>query len=134
MDEVKSCPRTLCPSDIRSFLGLNGYCRIFLKGFLWLSLHKWDWLKRKLISYGWKRVCRVFKNLKYRLTFALMLTLSKGTYGFVVYCDASRIGLACVLMLNGKVIAYASRKLKAHEKNYPTHDLELVAVFFVIKI
>ncbi|WMV42351.1 hypothetical protein MTR67_035736, partial [Solanum verrucosum] len=54
-----------------------------------------------------------------------MLTLSEGTQGFVVYCDASRVGLGCVLLQNGKVIAYASRQLKVHEKNYPTHDLEL---------
>ncbi|WMV54789.1 hypothetical protein MTR67_048174, partial [Solanum verrucosum] len=53
-----------------------------------------------------------------------VLSLSEGTDGFVVYSDAYRIGLGCVLMKNGKVIAYASRKLKIHEKNYPTHNLE----------
>ncbi|WMV18397.1 hypothetical protein MTR67_011782 [Solanum verrucosum] len=63
-----------------------------------------------------------------------MLTLPKGTQGLVVYCDASRVGLGCVLMQNGKVIAYASRQLKVHEKNYPTHDLELAAVVFALKI
>ncbi|WMV30558.1 hypothetical protein MTR67_023943 [Solanum verrucosum] len=52
----------------------------------------------------------------------------------MVYCDSSRIGLECVLMQNGKVIAYASRQLKIHEKNYPTHDLELAAVVFALKI
>ena len=63
-----------------------------------------------------------------------MSTLPEGTQGFVVYCDASRVGLGCVLMQNGKVIAYASRQLKVHEKNYPTHDLELAAVVFALKI
>ena len=63
-----------------------------------------------------------------------MLTLSEGTKDFVVYCDASRIGLGCVLMQHGKVIAYASRQLKVHERNYPTHDLELEAVMFALKI
>ena len=58
------------------------------------------------------------------------LTLPEGTQGFVVYCDVSRVGLGCVLMKNYKVIAYASRQLKVHEKNYPTHDLELVVVVF----
>ncbi|MDE0547699.1 RNase H-like domain-containing protein, partial [Microbacterium sp. C7(2022)] len=57
-----------------------------------------------------------------------------GTDGFVIYCDASRVGLGCVLMQRGKVIAYASRQLKAHEKNYPTHDLELAAVVFALKL
>ena len=51
-----------------------------------------------------------------------------------MYCDASHVGLGCVLMQHGKVIAYASRKLKTHEKNYPTHDLELVAFVFALKI
>jgi len=52
----------------------------------------------------------------------------------VVYCDASQVGLGCVLMQHGKVIAYASRQLKVHEKNYPTHDLKLEAVVFALKI
>ena len=63
-----------------------------------------------------------------------MLTLLNGVDGFVVYYDTSRVGLGCVLMQKGKVIAYASRQLKPHERNYPTHDLELVAVVFVLKI
>jgi len=63
-----------------------------------------------------------------------VLTLPEGIDGFVVYCDASRIGLGCVLMQHGKVIAYASRQLKNHEKNYPTHDLELAVVVFALKI
>jgi len=63
-----------------------------------------------------------------------VLTLPEGTEGYVVYCDASGIGLGCVLMQRGKVIAYASRQLKKHEKNYPTHDLELAAVIYALKI
>ena len=74
------------------------------------------------------------QRLKDRLTSALVLTLPVGTKGFVVYYDASRVGLGCVLMQNYKVIAYASRKLKVHEKNYSTHDLELVAMVFALKI
>ncbi|KAH0739661.1 hypothetical protein KY290_038366 [Solanum tuberosum] len=62
-----------------------------------------------------------------RLTTAPVLTLLEGTQGFVVYCDASKVGLGCVLMQNDKVIAYASIQLKIHERNYPTHDLELYA-------
>ena len=63
-----------------------------------------------------------------------MLTLSEGTDGFVVYFDASRVALGFFLMQQGKVIVYASRKLKVHEKNCPTHDLELAAVVFALKI
>ena len=72
--------------------------------------------------------------MKDRLTSAPVLTLSEGTKDFVVYCDASRIGLGCVLMQHGKVIAYASRQLKVHERNYPNHELELEAVVFALKI
>ena len=72
--------------------------------------------------------------MKTSLTLASMLTLPNGTDGFVVYCDASRVGLGCVLMQKGKVIDYASRQLKPHEKNYPTHDLKLAAVVFALQI
>ena len=63
-----------------------------------------------------------------------MLILPDTSLPFEVYCDASYQGLGCVLMQEGKVIAYASRQLKTHEKNYPTHDLELAAVVFALKI
>ena len=72
--------------------------------------------------------------MKTRLTTTLVLTLPKGSDAYVIYCDASRVGLGCVLMERGKVISYASRQLKVHEKNYPTHDLELAAVVFALKI
>ena len=54
--------------------------------------------------------------------------------GYSVYCDVSRESLGCVLMQEGKVVAYGSRKLKTHERNYPTHDLELAAVIFSLKV
>ena len=75
-----------------------------------------------------------FDKLKDKLTTAPILTLLEGVDDFVVYCDVSRIGLGCVLMQRGKVIAYASRKLKVHERNYPTHDLKLAAVVFALRI
>ena len=75
-----------------------------------------------------------FRLLKQKLCQAPILSLPEGTDDFVVYCDASRRGLRCVLMQRNKVIAYASRQLKIHEKNYTTHDLELGAVIFALKI
>ena len=75
-----------------------------------------------------------FLQLKDLLTSALILILPSGDEGYTVYCDASRVGLGCVLMQNGRVVAYASRQLKKHEQNYPTHDLEMAAVVFALKI
>ena len=72
----------------------------------------------------------MFKDL---LTLAPVLTLPSGDEGFTVYCDASRVGLGCVLMQNGRVVAYASRQLKKHEQNHPTHDLEMTAVVSALK-
>ena len=72
--------------------------------------------------------------MKTRLTTAPFLTLPEGSNGYTIYCYASRVCLGCVLMQRGKVIAYASRQLKAHEKNYTTHKLELVAVVFALNI
>ena len=71
--------------------------------------------------------------MKGRLTSAPVLALPNGKDGFVVYSDASWQGLGCVLMQNYRVIAYASRQLKKHEENYPTHDLELASVVFALK-
>jgi len=75
-----------------------------------------------------------FQELKQRLVSAPILTIPDGNEGFVVYSDTSRQGLGCVLMHNGKVVAYVSRQLKPHELNYRIHDLELAAVIFALKI
>ncbi|XP_073138230.1 uncharacterized protein [Henckelia pumila] len=72
--------------------------------------------------------------LKKKLMTAPVLAIPEGTGRFVIYTDASKSGLGAVLMQDGKVIAYASRQLKIHEKNYPTHDLELAAVVFALKL
>ena len=88
-----------------------------------------------MVKFQWSDDCeKSFEELKTRLTTAPVMTLPEGSDGYVIYCDASRVGLGCVLMQRDKVISYASRKLKVHEKNYPTHDLELAAVVFALKI
>nr|GEX35349.1 hypothetical protein [Tanacetum cinerariifolium] len=71
---------------------------------------------------------------KQKLCSAPILALPEGSENFVVYCDASHKGLGAVLMQKEKVIAYASCQLKVHEKNYTTHDLELDAVVFALKM
>ena len=83
----------------------------------------------------WTDECQgAFQKLKECLTSAPVLVQPKGTEGFKVFIDASRAGLGCVLMQGEGVIAYASRQLKTHEVNYPTHDLELADVVFALKI
>ncbi|GKA86364.1 putative reverse transcriptase domain-containing protein, partial [Tanacetum coccineum] len=89
--------------------------------------------KSKTFDWGEEQEL-VFQTLKDKLCNAPVLALPDGPKDFVAYCDASEIGLGCLLMQRGKVIAYASRLLKIHEKNYTTHDLELGAVVFALKI
>ncbi|XP_057990580.1 uncharacterized protein LOC131172961 [Hevea brasiliensis] len=72
--------------------------------------------------------------IKECLTTTLVLTLPVSREGYTVYCDASRVELGCVLMQHDKVVAYASRQLKKHEQSYPTHDLEMAAIVFALKI
>ncbi|GJV93088.1 putative reverse transcriptase domain-containing protein [Tanacetum coccineum] len=86
-------------------------------------------------SYIWgEEQESAFQLLKQKLCEAPILALPEGNDNFVVYCDASLQGLGAVLMQREKVIAYASRQLKPHEENYTTHDLELGAVIFALKI
>uniref|UniRef100_A0A2N9EM84 Reverse transcriptase n=1 Tax=Fagus sylvatica TaxID=28930 RepID=A0A2N9EM84_FAGSY len=90
-------------------------------------------LTRKNAKFEWKEECeKSFQELKQRLVTAPVLTIPSSSGGFVIYSDASRKGLGCVLMQHGRVVAYASRQLKNYEQNYPTHDLELAAVVLCV--
>ncbi|GJW30796.1 putative reverse transcriptase domain-containing protein [Tanacetum coccineum] len=92
-------------------------------------------LTQKSVKFNWgEKEETAFQTLKQKLCSALILALPEGSENFVVYCDASHKGLGAVLMQKEKVIAYASRQLKIHEKNYMTHDLELGAVVFALKM
>jgi len=94
--------------EIRSFLGLAGYYRRFVEGFSKL-FGPLTALTKKNARYEWTDECECsFQELKQRLVTTPILTLPSGSGGFVIYSDASRKGLGCVLMQNGKVIAYAS--------------------------
>ncbi|KAF5805274.1 putative nucleotidyltransferase, Ribonuclease H [Helianthus annuus] len=132
MVESISAPST--PTEIRQFLGLAGYYRRFIKDFSKIAQPLTS-LTQKGVTYRWGDAQEsAFQHLKDRLCSAPILSLPEGTDDFVVYCDASIQGLGCVLMQRDKVIAYASRQLKVHERNYTTHDLELGAVVFALKI
>ncbi|KAI3716247.1 hypothetical protein L6452_23456 [Arctium lappa] len=122
------------PSEIRSFLGLAGYYRRFIQDFSKIA-SSLTILTQKNVKFVWtERQEEAFRTLQKKLCEAHILSLPDGTEDFVVYSDASKMGLGCVLMQRGKVIAYASRQLKVHEVNYPTHDLELAAVVFALKL
>nr|GEU85630.1 putative reverse transcriptase domain-containing protein [Tanacetum cinerariifolium] len=118
-------PRTL--SEVRPFLGLARYYRRFIENFskiaksLTISTQK-----SKTFDWGEEHE-NAFQILKGKLCDAPVLALPDGPEDFMVYYDASGLGLVCVLMQRGKVIEYASRQLKIHEKNYTTHDVELGA-------
>ncbi|GKC55677.1 reverse transcriptase domain-containing protein, partial [Tanacetum coccineum] len=114
--------------------GLAGYYRRFIENFSKIA-KSLTILTKKGKTFDWGEEQELaFQTLKDRLCNVPVLALPDGPEYFVVYCDASEIGLGCVLMQRGKVIAYASRRLKIHEKNYTTHDLELGAVMFALKI
>ncbi|KAL4277816.1 hypothetical protein GQ457_03G008370 [Hibiscus cannabinus] len=121
-------------TEIRSFLGLAGYYQRFVSGFSKVAAPLTK-LLQKGVKYEWSDARQqAFEKLKEALINAPVLTQPVSGKGFVVYSDASYVGLGCVLMQEGRVVAYASRQLKVHEKNYPTHDIELAAVVFTLKI
>ena len=92
-------------------------------------------LLQKEAKFSWTTDCEAaFQKLKTLLTTAPFLTQLDITKPFDIYCDASGTGLGCVLMQEGKVIAYASRQWRKHEEHYPTHDLELAVVVHALKI
>ncbi|KAA0067812.1 reverse transcriptase [Cucumis melo var. makuwa] len=134
VEAVVNWERPTSATEVRSFLGLAGYYRCFIEDFSRLALTSTA-LTRKNAKFEWSDKCeQSFQELKKRLVTTPILALSVTGKDYVIYCDASRLGLGCVLMQDGNVIAYASRQLKEHECNYPTHDLELAAVVLALKI
>ena len=92
-------------------------------------------LTRKGVKFEWNDLCeKAFQELKRKLTSAPIPIVLEQGQRYTVYYDASKDGLECVLMQFGRVVAYGSRHLKNHEQNYPTHDLELAAIVFALKI
>jgi hypothetical protein len=134
IEAVTNWERPSNVNEIRSFLGFAGYYRRFVEGFSKLS-GPLTALTKKNARFIWSDECEeCFQELKQSLVSAPVLTLPKESEKFIIYSDASLHGLGCVLMQQGKVIAYASRQLKDHERNYPVHDLELAAIVYALKI
>ncbi|WRX12107.1 Reverse transcriptase domain - like 10 [Theobroma cacao] len=134
VEAVEKWPRPTSVTEIRSFLGLAAYYCRFVKDFCKIAAPLTK-LTHKDTKFVWSNACEdSFEKLKACLTIAPILSLPQGIGGYTVFCDASRVGLGCVLMQHGNVIAYASRQLIRHEQNSPTHDLEMVAIVFASKI
>ena len=111
-------------TEVRSFVGLASYYRRFVKGFSSVASQLTN-LTKQSVPFVWSDECEEsFQKLKTLLTTAPILTLLVEGKNFIVYYDASYSGLDAMLMQEKNVIAYASRQLKVHERNYPTHDLE----------
>ncbi|GJZ08748.1 putative reverse transcriptase domain-containing protein [Tanacetum coccineum] len=134
IESVKDWASPKSATEIRQFLGLAGYYRRFIEGFSKIAKPMTK-LTQKKIKFDWSdKAEAAFQLIKQKLCSAPILALPEGNEDFIAYCDASIKGLGAVLMQREKVIAYASRQLKIHEKNYTTHDLELGAVVFALKI
>ncbi|GJX37487.1 putative reverse transcriptase domain-containing protein [Tanacetum coccineum] len=134
IESIKDWESPKTPTEIRQFLGLAGYYRRFIEGFSKIAKPMTK-LTQKSVKFNWgEKEETAFQTLKQKLCSAPILALPEGSENFVVYCDASHKGLGAVLMQKEKVIAYASRQLKIHEKNYTTHDLELGVVVFALKM
>nr|GEY18397.1 reverse transcriptase domain-containing protein [Tanacetum cinerariifolium] len=134
IESIKDWISPKTPTKIRQFLGLAGYYRRLIEGFSKIAKLMTK-LTQKDVKFDWgDKQEAAFQWIKQKLCSAPILALPEGSENFVVYCDASIQGLGSVLMQREKVIAYASRQLKIHEKNYTTHDLELRAVVFALKI
>ncbi|GJX86272.1 putative reverse transcriptase domain-containing protein [Tanacetum coccineum] len=134
IESIKDWTSPKSPMEIRQFLGLAGYYRRFIEGFSKIAKPMTK-LTQKKVKFEWgDKQEAAFQLLKQKLCSAPILALPEGSEDFIAYCDASKKGLGAVLMQREKVISYASRQLKIHEKNYTTHDLELGAVVFALKI
>ncbi|GKC20939.1 putative reverse transcriptase domain-containing protein [Tanacetum coccineum] len=135
IESIKDWTSPKSPTEIRQFLGLAGYYRRFIEGFSKIAKPMTK-LTQKKVKFEWgDKQEAAFQLLKQKLCSAPILALPEGSEDFIAYCDASKKGLGAVLMQREKVISYASRQLKIiTRRNYTTHDLELGAVVFALKI
>ena len=134
VEAIEKWPTPKSVIEVQQFLGLAGYHRKFMKDFSKIAKPLTQLTKREENFVSTEECEAAFLELKHRLTTAPILTILDQSGGFVIYSDASRQRLGCALMQHNRVVAYASRQLKEHEQNYPTHDLELDAVIFALKI
>ncbi|GJZ60487.1 putative reverse transcriptase domain-containing protein [Tanacetum coccineum] len=136
IESIKELASPKSPTEIHQFLGLAGYYRRFIEGFSKIAKPMTK-LTQKKVKFEWgDKQEAAFQLLKQKLCSAPILALPEGSEDFIAYCDASKKGLGAVLMQREKVISYASRQLKIHEKNYTTHDVtirQFQVVIFILE-
>jgi hypothetical protein len=134
VEAIMEWPAPTNVTEVRSFMGLAGYYRRFVEGFSKIANPITE-LQKKNKKFVWTEKCaEAFRRLKELLTTAPILKVPDMDADFLVCTDASKEGLGGVLMQDGRVIAYISRKLRRHEENYATHDLELLAIVYALKV
>ena len=126
-----SAPKNV--TEVRSFMGLEGYYRIFIEGFSKIG-HPITSLQNKGVKFQWILDCeKSFQQLKQLLTSAPILRIADPNEDFIICTDACNEGLGGVLSQNGFFICYESRKLKEHERNYATRDLDLASIVHALR-
>jgi hypothetical protein len=121
-------------TEVRSFMGLAGYYRWFVEGFLKIENPITE-LQKKNKKFVWTEKCaEEFWRLKELLTTTPILKVPDMDTYFLVCTDTSKEGLGGFLMQDGQVIAYILRKLRRHEENYAMHYLELLAIIYALKV
>ncbi|GJR67634.1 putative reverse transcriptase domain-containing protein [Tanacetum coccineum] len=133
-ESIKDWASPKSPMEIRQFLGLVGYYQRFIEGFSKIAKPITKLTQKKVMFIWGNKQEAAFQLLKQKLCSAPILDLPEGSEDFITYCDALIKGLGAMLIQREKVIPYESRQLKIHEKNYMTHELELGAVVFALKI
>jgi hypothetical protein len=126
-----SAPKNV--TEVISFIGLEGYYRIFIEGFSNIS-HPITSLQKKGVKFQWTLNCEnIFQQLKQLLTSVPIVRIADPNEDSTVFTYACKEGLGGVLRQNGFVVCYELRKLKEHERNYATHDLELEAIVHALR-
>jgi hypothetical protein len=134
VQDVLSWNAPMSVGNIHSFLGMVGYYRRFIEGFLKISKPMTELLEKDK-KFEWTPACEAsFQELKKRLMAALILVMPDMGKLFSICCDASGQRLGSILMQAGHMVAYGSRQLRKHEAHYLTHDLELATVVHALKI
>ncbi|MCO5591460.1 hypothetical protein L7F22_045443 [Adiantum nelumboides] len=134
VQDIVDWPVPTNPSELRGFLGITGWYRTFIKGYATIAALLTNLLKKR-VKINWKPEHQEkFDDLKQYVTTAPCLKLLDFDQPFEVVTDASGIAIGGVLMQEGRPVAFTSRKLRIHERNYPTHDLELLAIVHALKL